>query len=235
MDIARFLLLQPLNATIAILLDLHRKPDMAIIASVGSASLCFLITLGVVWGAIQPPTPFEWISLPGWNIEFGMIFDPLSKGMLMIVTGVGLLIHIFSIGYMATDPGRARFFGGLSIFMFSMTGIVLATNLIEMFFFWEGVGLSSYLLIGFWYQKESAAVAANKAFVCNRLADFGFMMGILIFWNIMGTVSVRPEISPICYAQNARPAASRDHRTQLARQLPQPALWSTRLTIFILK
>ena len=108
-----------------------------------------------------------------------MIFDPLSKGMLLVVTGVGLLVHIFSIGYMAHDPGKGRFFGGLSIFMFSMTGIVLASNLIMLFIFWEGVGFSSYLLIGFWYERESAAQAANKAFVCNRLADFGFMIGIL--------------------------------------------------------
>jgi NADH-quinone oxidoreductase subunit L len=92
---------------------------------------------------------------------------------------------------MAHDKAKARLFGGLSIFMFSMTGIVIATNLIEMFFFWEGVGLSSYLLIGFWYEKESAAQAANKAFVCNRLADFGFMIGILTLWFMTGSVSVR--------------------------------------------
>ena len=203
MDIAWYLILLPLVASTAILVFLHRKHDMAVFASVGSASLCLLIALGVVWGAIPPPTPFNWISLPGLNVEVGMIFDPLSKGMLLVVTGIGLLIHIFSIGYMAHDPSKGRFFGGLSIFMFSMTGIVLATNLIEMFLFWEGVGLSSYLLIGFWYQKESAAVAANKAFVCNRLADFGFMMGILIFWSLMGTVSVQPADLAKCYAQNS--------------------------------
>jgi NADH-quinone oxidoreductase subunit L len=205
MDIAWFLLIAPLVATIAILLHLHRKPDMAIFASVGSASLCFLIALAVAFGGIQPPTPFEWISLPGWDVDIGMIFDSLSKGMLLIVTGVGLLIHIYSIGYMAHDPAKGRFFGGLSIFMFSMTGIVLADNLIMLFLFWEGVGLSSYLLIGFWYEKESAAQAANKAFVCNRLADFGFMIGILTFWFLMGTVSVQPEILAQKYQQNAMP------------------------------
>ena len=191
--IAWFLLLVPLTASVAILLHLHRKPFEAIIASVGSASLCFIIAVAVACGGIQTPAPWTWISFPGVvNIEIGMIFDPLARGMLLIVTGVGLLVHIFSIGYMASDPARGRFFGGLSIFMFSMTGIVLATNLIELFFFWEGVGLSSYLLIGFWYTKESAAAAANKAFVCNRLADFGFMIGILTFWWLMGTVSVAP-------------------------------------------
>jgi NADH-quinone oxidoreductase subunit L len=193
MDVAWFLILTPLVATIAILLRLHRMPMEAMIASVGSAALCFVIAVFVAFGSIPAPTPYNWIDLPGLTIEIGMIFDPLSKGMLLVVTGVGLLVHIFSIGYMAHDPGKGRFFGGLSIFMFSMTGIVLSTNLIMMFLFWEGVGFSSYLLVGFWYEKESAAQAANKAFVCNRLADFGFMIGILTFWVLMGTVSVKPE------------------------------------------
>ena len=200
-----FLLITPLVATIAILLHLHRKPNEAMFASIGSAAVCFLIALAVAFGGIQPPTPFEWISLPGWHVDIGMIFDPLAKGMLLIVTGVGLLIHIYSYGYMAHDPSRGRFFGGLSIFMFSMTGIVLADNLIMLFLFWEGVGLSSYLLIGFWYQKESAAQAANKAFVCNRLADFGFMLGILTFWAMMGTVSVKPADLARCYHQTSLP------------------------------
>lgn len=209
MDIAWFLLLAPLAATVAILLDLHKKPNYAIGASVGSAAVCFLAAIAVATGAIKEPTPFEWISIsgtsgtPGLSIEVGMIFDSLSKGMLLVVTGVGLLVHVFSIGYMADDPGRGRFFGGLSIFMFSMTGIVVATNLIELFLFWEGVGFSSYLLIGFWYQKESAAAAANKAFVCNRLADFGFMIGILTYWMLLGTVSVLPGDLAKNYAQAA--------------------------------
>jgi len=205
MDIAWFLLLLPLIATIAILLHLHRKADMAIFASVGSAALCFIIALAVAFGGISEPTPYEWISLPGWNVDIGMIFDPLSKGMLLIVTGIGLLIHIYSIGYMEHDPSKGRFFGGLSIFMFSMTGIVLADNLVMMFLFWEGVGLSSYLLIGFWYEKESAAQAANKAFVCNRLADFGFMIGILTLWLVMGSVSVRPAVLNDSYLHHNLP------------------------------
>ena len=197
-NLAWLLLLAPLVASIAILLRWYRDPGAAIFASVASASVCFIIAVLVAAGWLTEPQPWTWISLPGAanspgvNIEVGMIFDPLSKGMLLIVTGVGLLVHIFSIGYMKGDPGKGRFFGGLSIFMFSMTGIVLATNLIELFFFWEGVGLSSYLLIGFWYTKESAAAAANKAFVCNRLADFGFMIGILTYWYISGTLSIVP-------------------------------------------
>ncbi len=195
-----FLLITPLAASVAILLHLYKKHDMAIFASIGSAVICFLIALDVAFGNLPAPEPWTWISLPGSsespsvNIEIGMIFDALSKGMLLIVTGVGMLVHIYSYGYMKNDPGRGRFFGGLSIFMFSMTGIVLSTNLIELFFFWEGVGLSSYLLIGFWFTKESAAAAANKAFVCNRLADFGFMIGILTYWLLSGSVSIEPAV-----------------------------------------
>ena len=209
MDLAWFLLIAPLAASIAILLNLHKKHNYAIGASVGSAAVCFLTAIAVVTGAIKEPAPFEWISLPGLIVDIGMIFDPLSKGMLLVVTGVGLLIHIYSIGYMAHDPSKGRFFGGLSIFMFSMTGITLADNLIEMFIFWEGVGLSSYLLIGFWYQKESAAQAANKAFVCNRLADFGFMIGILTFWMLMGTVSVKPVDLAQCFHSNGASLAAK--------------------------
>jgi NADH-quinone oxidoreductase subunit L len=223
--LAWFLLLAPLVATVSILLHLHRKPEMAIFASVGSAAICFLVALGVTLGGVPAPAAWNWISFPaygtfpGLTIDVGMIFDPLSKGMLLIVTGVGLLVHIFSIGYMKDDPGRARFFGGLSIFMFSMTGIVLATNLIMLFFFWEGVGLSSYLLIGFWFTKESAAAAANKAFVCNRLADFGFMIGILTFWSMMGTVSIKPADLAQCYYQGAQAEPVQD----IANPPGQPA------------
>ncbi len=197
--LAWILLAFPLLVSIAILVRWHRDEESAMFASVGSAAVCFAVALAVAFGGLPAPEPWTWISLPdssvspGLEIQVGMIFDALSKGMLLVVTGVGLLVHIFSIGYMKGDPGRARFFGGLSIFMFSMTGIVLATNLIELFFFWEGVGLSSYLLIGFWFTKETAAAAANKAFICNRLADFGFMIGILTYWLLSGTVSITPD------------------------------------------
>jgi NADH-quinone oxidoreductase subunit L len=211
--VAWFLLIAPLAATLAILLRFHKDGGAAIFASVGSASVCFAIAVFIAFGAIPQPTSFEWIALPGLNVDIGMIFDPLSKGMLLVVTGVGLLIHIYSIGYMAHDPSKGRFFGGLSIFMFSMTGICLADNLIMLFIFWEGVGFSSYLLVGFWYHKESAAQAANKAFICNRLADFGFMIGILTFWFLMGTVSVQKEVLAPIYKQNALPyiGSSLDH------------------------
>ncbi|HXF10738.1 MAG TPA: NADH-quinone oxidoreductase subunit L, partial [Desulfuromonadaceae bacterium] len=105
--------------------------------------------------------------------------------------GVGGLIHIYSIGYMHDDPGFSRFFACLSLFTFSMLGIVLANNFIEMFIFWELVGVSSYLLIGFWYEKPSAGDAAKKAFITNRLGDFGFLLGILMVWGLLGTLSFK--------------------------------------------
>ena len=202
--VAWFLLICPLAATIAILVRWHKVPNYAIGASIGSSVLCFFIALAVFCGAVPAPNP-SCGSTPGFQVDFSMILDPLSKGMLLVVTGVGMLVHIFSYGYMEHDPSKGRFFGGLSIFMFSMTGIVLSSNLIMLFIFWEGVGFSSYLLVGFWYERESAALAANKAFVCNRLADFGFMTGILVFWFLMGTVSVEPNVLAGVYSQHAMP------------------------------
>ena len=99
--------------------------------------------------------------------------------MLLIVTGVGGAIHIYSYAYMDEDPSKARFFAFMSLFTFSMLGIVLANNFVMMFIFWELVGVSSYLLIGFWYEKPSAGDAAKKAFITNRLGDFGFLAGII--------------------------------------------------------
>ena len=203
--VAWFLLICPLAATIAILVRWHKVPEYAIGASIGSSVLCFLIAIGVFCGAVPVPNSFMWIDLPGFQVDFSMILDPLAKGMLLVVTGVGMLVHIFSYGYMEHDPSKGRFFGGLSIFMFSMTGIVLSSNLIMLFIFWEGVGFSSYLLVGFWYERESAALAANKAFICNRLADFGFMTGILLFWFLMGTVSVEPSVLAGVYTHHAMP------------------------------
>ncbi len=108
--------------------------------------------------------------------------------MLLLVTGVGALIHIYSLGYMRDDAGKSRYFAALSFFMFSMLGIVLANNFVMMFIFWELVGVSSYLLIGHWFERDRAAAAANKAFITNRIGDFGFMLGILMVWSATGSV-----------------------------------------------
>ena len=109
--------------------------------------------------------------------------------MMLIVTGVGGAIHIYSFGYMREDRGFSRFFACMSLFTFSMLGIVLANNFIQLFIFWELVGVSSYLLIGFWFEKPSAADAAKKAFITNRLGDFGFLLGILMVWTVLGSLN----------------------------------------------
>ena len=125
---------------------------------------------------------------PRLEVPFGVTVDALSKTMLLVVTGVGLLVHVYSLGYMREDAGKARYFAGLSLFMFSMLGIVLADNFVMMFIFWELVGLSSYLLIGHWFERPQAADAAKKAFLVNRIGDFGFMLGILMVWALTGTL-----------------------------------------------
>lgn len=134
-------------------------------------------------------TGFSWATIGDFSIDISIKLDQLSTGMMIVVTGVGMLVHIFSLAYMKDDDAKARYFNGLTLFMFSMTGIVLSNHFIMTFIFWELVGVSSYLLIGHWYQKESAADAANKAFICNRVGDFGFMVGILMLWGITGQLT----------------------------------------------
>ena len=134
------------------------------------------------------PAPLTWLVIGDLvKIEIGATIDHLSVLMLLVVTGVGSAIHIYSLGYMKGDPGFSRFFACLSLFTFSMLGIVLSNNFIQIFIFWELVGVSSYLLIGFWFEKHSAAEAGKKAFLTNRIGDFGMMLGILLLWTQTGT------------------------------------------------
>jgi NADH-quinone oxidoreductase subunit L len=179
----------PLISAAANQLYLKRNAYIASMVSVGSAAVTFLISLLLLRGKETAIEPLTWLSAGDFSIEIGIKLDQLSTGMMVVVTGVGLLVHVFSLAYMAEDSAKARYFTCLSLFMFSMTGIVLASNFIMTFMFWELVGLSSYLLIGHWYQKESAADAAKKAFITNRVGDFGFMIGILMLWGITGSLS----------------------------------------------
>src|SRR3989475_2835854 len=112
----------------------------------------------------------------------------LAAVMLLVVTGVGFLLHVYSIGYMHGDPGYARYFAYLTLFVFSMTMLVLASNYLLLYVFWEAVGLCSYLLIGFWYQRPAAAQAGKKAFIVNRVGDFGFGLGVIWLWTAVGTL-----------------------------------------------
>ncbi len=161
-----------------------RKTGLAPILSVASSIATFAIAVMLL--GRSGTMSFPWATIGDFSINIGIKLDPLSTGMMIVVTGVGMLVHIFSLAYMKDDGAKARYFTGLSLFMFSMTGIVLSDNFIMTFIFWELVGLSSYLLIGHWYEKVSAADAAKKAFLCNRVGDFGFMVGILMLWGITG-------------------------------------------------
>ncbi|MGB6219713.1 NADH-quinone oxidoreductase subunit L [Haloferula sp.] len=186
MSLAWLLLLIPLLAAAANQLYLKRNAFIASMVSTASVGVTFLISL-ILLGSEDSTAGFHWISVGSFHVDISFKLDQLSKGMMIVVTGVGMLVHIFSLAYMADDSAKARYFTGLSLFMFSMTGIVLAGNFIMTFIFWELVGLSSYLLIGHWYQKDSAADAAKKAFLVNRIGDFGFMVGILLLFGLTGT------------------------------------------------
>ncbi len=132
---------------------------------------------------------FEWISSGDFIANWSINVDPLSSIMLVVVTCVSALVHVYSIGYMNTDPNKPRFMSYLSLFTFSMLALVVSDNFLQLFFGWEGVGLCSYLLIGFWYKKEKANNAAIKAFIVNRIGDFGLAIGIFLIFFYFGTVN----------------------------------------------
>ena len=135
-----------------------------------------------------------WISTPDFTCSFGLYIDKLSSVMILIVTGIGTLIHLYSMGYMAHDKSVPRFFAYLNLFLFAMILLVLGDNLLMTFVGWEGVGLCSYLLIGFWYEERKNAAAGMKAFVVNRIGDLGFLMGIFTLIALFGTVNY---VSPV--------------------------------------
>ena len=185
------LFLPLLSATVITLFTLRNKTVSSLI-SIGAVVAGFVMTLIFIHANgfhVNVETSTNWLSIGGLQIDFGLKLDALSLMMLLIVTGVGGAIHIYSYGYMDHDRSKARFFAFMSLFTFSMLGIVLANNFLMMFIFWELVGVSSYLLIGFWFEKPSAGDAAKKAFITNRLGDFGFLAGILIVWGVFGSLN----------------------------------------------
>ena len=160
-----------------------------------ACALSWPIFLSFVAGTAQPSvTPvLHWVQSGSLRFDWALSVDALTAVMLVVVTTVSALVHLYSWGYMEDDPDQPRFFAYLSLFTFAMLMLVTADNLVQMFFGWEGVGLASYLLIGFWFKKPSAAAAAIKAFVVNRVGDLGFMLGIFGTYLVFGTVSI-PEI-----------------------------------------
>jgi NADH-quinone oxidoreductase subunit L len=156
------------------------------------AALSWPIFFQYIAGSAQPTVVpvLEWIHSGNLTVDWALRIDALTAVMLVVVTTVSSLVHLYSWGYMEEDPGQPRFFAYLSLFSFAMLMLVTADSLVQMFFGWEGVGLASYLLIGFWYHKPSANAAALKAFIVNRIGDFGFSLGIFgTFW-LFGTVSI---------------------------------------------
>lgn len=188
------ILLLPLVSALAITLGLRRNRELTTTLSLSAVGIGFglsvwLFFLYGVSGVRLAGDPIPWLSVGSFNVHLGLTVDPLSTVMLMVVTGVSFLVHLYSTGYMEEDPEYPRYFASLGFFTFSMLGIVLSDNLVQTFIFWELVGVSSYLLVGFWYEKPAAADAAKKAFLTNRLGDFGFLLGIIVIWAATGTVS----------------------------------------------
>ena len=193
-----------------------RWPRCAVHAiALGSTGLSFLAALEVVreflrLNAEQIPwtrSYFIWIEAGSFRANFALQIDQLTVIMLLVVTGVGWLIHLYSVGYMAGDTGYRRFFSYLNLFMFFMLTLVLAANYVLLFVGWEGVGLCSYLLIGFWFLKKTATDAGNKAFWVNRVGDFGFLLGLFLLFRQFGTL----DFAPIFHDAAALPVETSGH------------------------
>ena len=180
------ILFLPLVAAAMIALVTRRDGALSARLSIGAVVAGFVLSLIFIgaegWQPATAPAAVSWLAVGSLRVDFGVRLDALSLLMMLMVTGVAGVIHVYSWGYMRDDPGFSRFFACLSLFTFSMLGIVLATNFIQLFIFWELVGVSSYLLIGYWYERPAAAEAGKKAFLTNRLGDFGFLLGILTVW-----------------------------------------------------
>jgi NADH-quinone oxidoreductase subunit L len=199
-------LLAPLFSAVMITLFTLRWKALSSFISVAAVLVSFVCSCLIFSRSGISAREFPWIEFDGvFKVPFGFVLDGLSKTMLLVVSGVGSLIHIYSLGYMRDDEGKSRYFAALSLFMFAMLGIVLANNFVMLFVFWELVGFTSYVLIGHWFYRDAAADAAKKAFITTRIGDFGFMLGILMVWMATGSV-IFSEIAPRLPALTSHPA-----------------------------
>ena len=194
MTFAPYFLILPLAAFVIQIFfgkRLPRKGDWVSITAVG-ITLCLAIAMFVMMLFLYEPgakveKSFEWFNLGQLSVKIGVLIDNVTVIMLLVVALVSGLVHLYSVGYMKDDPRYSRYFGYLSLFTFSMNGIILSNNLLSIYMFWELVGLSSYLLIGFWFEKDSAADASKKAFLVNRVGDIGMFIGIMLFFTATGS------------------------------------------------
>ena len=191
-SLLRFIPLIPLLGTaVNIFFGARLGRKNAGLLACAAVGLSFLISLYLFWllpaSGLFRDAVFTWIDSPPFKAELAFQVDALSAVMLLVVTGIGFLIHLYSLGYMGRDEGMVRYFAYLNLFIFFMLLLVMADNLLLLFVGWEGVGLCSYLLIGFWHQDHVNTIAGNKAFIVNRIGDFGFLLGILLLvWELGG-------------------------------------------------
>ncbi len=184
-------------------------------------AVSFILSLRVFWGFLYGNaapvdlTVYHWASFSELSIQIGFMIDSLSALMMVVVTFVSLMVHIYSIGYMHDDEGYQRFFSYISLFTFSMLMLVMANNFLQLFFGWEAVGLVSYLLIGFWYQKETAIFANMKAFLVNRVGDFGFILGIGAIFLLFGTFDYAPIFKTMGQAEEIMQISERSAENAL--------------------
>src|SRR5581483_4657241 len=169
----------------------ERAHLVAVPAVVGSLLLSLLALADVAGGRHTSIPLYTWLTSGDMRVDLGLYVDRLAAAMLVLVTGVSALVHIYTIGYMRGDRGYARFFAYIALFTFSMLMLVLSDNFLQLFVFWEAVGLCSYLLIGHWYERDSARAAATKAFIVNRIGDFGFLLGVLLILATFGSLEYR--------------------------------------------
>ncbi|HEX2055594.1 MAG TPA: NADH-quinone oxidoreductase subunit L [Nitrospiraceae bacterium] len=185
--------LLPLSAFLVLGLAGSQVKDRAHLVAVPAVLGSFILSVFAFFevataGPIQA-TWYTWLTSGNLDIRIGMSIDRLTAAMLLLVTIVSSLVHIYTIGYMDGEPGYARFFAYIALFTFSMLMLVMADNLLQLFVFWEAVGLCSYLLIGHWFERPSACAAATKAFIVNRVGDFGFILGLFMVWSYTGSLS----------------------------------------------
>lgn len=189
--------LSPLLGFLLIALNVHKlSHKTASYTACGSVLISFAASIILFFKLLSVPeaerslsiSVLSWIKTAGFSSDIALLVDPLTSVMILIITGVGFLIHVYSIGYMHDDPGFSRFFSYLNLFVFFMLVLVMGSNYLLMFVGWEGVGLCSYLLIGFWFKNHDYNKAANKAFIMNRIGDLGLLLGIILIFVSFGSI-----------------------------------------------